>query len=896
MARDDRPVEQWELNDYLEYFASSGRLFGVADAFKDINTKMREKQAMEQKVVEHDRMYDWEKKLDAIKAEAESYLADHKDPKTSDGKRRVDVMNALVGYCSREKRLTEPEANAKFFFGKSFEELRKGATFEDIKNQVLELDAVEEMPFTSENAISYVNKVSQLVQAAESYIHANRMKDRGLWEGKEPEDILRNANASNLKIVHYDYAMAIVHKYKPCLDSARDLTQVKEVMKKDNPEWKDLLALRTKEYTISGSETIKGDKASQRILTTVDGERGFVTRPNKVVTMSEKLEQYYAENQNENSKVIFDNETLIKKHYPETKDANFSQKSIDSIFFVNSMKKWDQIQNEEKKEEIRKIFLSDRTALTNVYKEFANKLYNEPWVKNDAKGKIEAYSTLVNSSNISQESKDKMLQNADILMDMMSSISHKQVVVGNESALMGMDNILYENILNMDPAEKDYKQNLTKLRSLLNNETAKKDVIRMHAEASGAHTVSELGNMNEKDNLELSSRNVATSRMASLLGIDYLVAHSEKVIINENGKKTVGCFMKFADGMDVRNEWQYDSLKKLAAVNYQDISQGLAKDGCTMNLFDVICNQKDRHGGNFFQIISEPNEKGEREVTGLRAIDNDLAFGRSSIKQGQSALLEEITFVDKDLAERLSTVTRDQLEYALGDLISSIEIDAVMTRITKINKRIADKEMIVISGDEWKLDRYKGKSPDELDTEGKKYVDAVESYKKAVTSRFDSKISDISKAGYEIHQKRKDLEKIEKTHEEYRQNIKSIEEAIKDSKSQKLDLGIHEKTADSTRAKRAAIFDKLVAGRDDAHKTPAAETKTQETKVLMYAKDLSEPQRASDRGIKFGAAREKAAKMKELESSFTEITKDDIAKANKDVKKPIIGGHRGPKK
>ena len=149
--------------------------------------------------------------------------------------------------------------------------------------------------------------------------------------------------------------------------------------------------------------------------------------------------------------------------------------------------------------------------------------------------------------------------------------------------------------------------------------------------------------------------------------------------------------------------------------------------------------------------------------------------------------------------------------------------------------------------------------------------------------------------GFDVWRMFEDAEKSPEQLEREAKDLQNYQEIIKRNKP--ADMMPKKATEDEMRAKRAALFDKLVSDRGNAAKIPTAETKTvevqkAETKVLMSAKDLSEPQRAADRGIKFGAAREKAAKMKELESSFTEITREDIAKANKDVKKPIIGGHR----
>ena len=853
-------MEQWELNDYLEYFASSGRLFGVAESFIGINEKMQDKHAFEQKVVEHDRMYAWEKNLDAIKADAENYLAEHKNPITSDGKKRVDVMNALVEYCNREKRLTEPEANAKFFHGKPFDTLRKGASFEDITKKAIELDAVKERPFNVENVISYVNKASQLVQAAESYIHANRMERRLPREGMKPKDILINADSSNLKEVHYDYAMAIVNMYKPCLDSARDLSQVKELMKdiSQNEEreatWNDLLSLRTKKYEISGKEEIKGDVASERILTTIDGEKGFVTRASEVVTLKEKMEQYYKEASPEDAKLMAASEKALLPFINEKEEIRtFTDKK--EYIQLAAWKVWDTIADEKERQQFKTFIDGSLTKIVSFHDTYAKRIAEAPWLRDDAKRKEEILTDLISVSALDEKEKKVFREFVGPLVQAFDMEPYKKQRSPKERRTSTIEQLIFRNIFKQDPKTKEGKATIESNRQFLKNKTLISEFYSMHKATFGTYTVCSLGHIDEKDAREVTSRNVATSRLASLLGLDYLVTKSEKVIIEENGKQSVGCFMKFAEGKDARNAWDYETIKEFAQVKTDHFSVGFAKDACTLNLFDAICYQRDRHGGNLFPILSDPNEAGEREVIGIRAIDNDQAFAReiNYADNGQNASLTEITFVDKALADKLASVTREQLEFALGDLLSPYEIDSVMTRITTVNKRIEKEEMIKVSGDEWKLDKYKNKEPDALDKQGQLYVKAVKGLEHDLKARYTHEMATslIAAGSAEVRAAAKKINAIEKMHEDYRQNIQSLEEAVKDSKSKKLDLEVHKKTAESTRAERAALFDKMVASK-----------------------------------------MRREAVMKELDDSFTEITRTDIKDAKKNVKKPIIGEHR----
>ena len=99
------------------------------------------------------------------------------------------------------------------------------------------------------------------------------------------------------------------------------------------------------------------------------------------------------------------------------------------------------------------------------------------------------------------------------------------------------------------------------------------------------------------------------------------------------------------------------------------------------------------------------------------------------------------------------------------------------------------------------------------------------------------------------------------------------------------------KTEDELRAKRAAIFGQLVAGKDSKVQDSKVEGKTAETRVLTSVKELERVEKTAERVNRFASDKE-ATKKQERDLSFTEITADDIKEANKNVKKPIIGAHR----
>lgn len=272
------------------------------------------------------------------------------------------------------------------------------------------------------------------------------------------------------------------------------------------------------------------------------------------------------------------------------------------------------------------------------------------------------------------------------------------------------------------------RENLEQLRA---NPAALKACTDILAEEVKLTTAMEAGGF-EPDGSSITDRNIATSRMAALLGIDKIAAHSERMVVTRDGKQIEGCFMEFAEGMDIRSE---DTKKRFDHV-VVDLNAGFNRDHSTLEVFDYICRQRDRHVGNMFYKLSRPEADGTRRIVGLQGIDNDLAFSDVT-SVGKGNRLEQLHLIDKDLADRVQGLSRFDLEYAVGDLIGKKELDALENRINALKDHL--KDMATLSGDEWKLDRYKGEempSPKDpsLSSEEKAYVKGIEVLKEAASA------------------------------------------------------------------------------------------------------------------------------------------------------------------
>ncbi len=221
--------------------------------------------------------------------------------------------------------------------------------------------------------------------------------------------------------------------------------------------------------------------------------------------------------------------------------------------------------------------------------------------------------------------------------------------------------------------------------------------------------------------------------MAELLGIGDIIAHSEPMKVKMGGKVMTGCFMEFAKGTDLgskseRVQRMFDQVEKFETA-------GLYRDSSTLEVFDFLCGQVDRHGNNMFYQLSEPDENGKRAITGLQGIDSDLAFGDWAEGFNMNGLQswKDTTFIDAGLAEKVKGLDRDTLEYAIGDLIPQKQIDVMMQRVNLIKDHI-EKDMVIVEPDKWDLNAHK---PEKAENHtDQRYLDAFARMEESLGNTF----------------------------------------------------------------------------------------------------------------------------------------------------------------
>ncbi len=201
-----------------------------------------------------------------------------------------------------------------------------------------------------------------------------------------------------------------------------------------------------------------------------------------------------------------------------------------------------------------------------------------------------------------------------------------------------------------------------------------------------------------KDGSDISNRNVATSRMAKLLGIEDMVAKSTTMELNYKGKKMTGISMEEAKGessMDIKKEAAFKNRKaRYTPTAFRQL--------LNLQIFDIICGQVDRNAGNYLCQKVEKQDSNITEITELKAIDNDTCFGDLKYKdifarggRGLNRLrnIEDrnginVPYMDKEFADKILALEPKQVDYVLCDILTKKERDAAIDRLKGVQKAI----------------------------------------------------------------------------------------------------------------------------------------------------------------------------------------------------------------
>lgn len=248
--------------------------------------------------------------------------------------------------------------------------------------------------------------------------------------------------------------------------------------------------------------------------------------------------------------------------------------------------------------------------------------------------------------------------------------------------------------------------------------------------------------LDETKSSNLSRRNVATTRIADLLGIGDVIARSRTAKITDSANRSmVGNLMEEAKGVSAKSAALMRVDKKAIAYaqrtgNFSvkdhdirkygtegDFEQPAIQKGLTsLQVLDALCGQQDRHMQNYLVQMDENDTP-----TGIKGIDNDFSFGRTELDQADapaSRNLEQnlrdvvqrgkwiLPHVDKQLAMNILALNDATVKYALIDLINQEEIDWFLRRLhdmqAALRKEMANKDskVFVEKDSDWNRETY----------------------------------------------------------------------------------------------------------------------------------------------------------------------------------------------
>ena len=197
------------------------------------------------------------------------------------------------------------------------------------------------------------------------------------------------------------------------------------------------------------------------------------------------------------------------------------------------------------------------------------------------------------------------------------------------------------------------------------------------------------------------NRQMATEAVAKMLGLDYMIPHSEFVVVNHGGKAMHGTLMEVADG---------ESTEGISEERSREVaSPALQRELMKLNMLDAITYERDHRPGNY-NIILDENGKTSR----LSVFDNDAAmtFAPFSVSTHSSAGSSCIVgggqinrpHLDKCLSENICKLKKHELRQALKPFLNYWQITACWNRVKDLKAAIlasSSRDGFLLEADGW---------------------------------------------------------------------------------------------------------------------------------------------------------------------------------------------------
>lgn len=603
--------------------------------------------------------------------------------------------------------------------------------FQNVVQAFSEFSSLQNQIITEESAVRMIGVSERLRKACNEYSNSRR-------NAKTPEGRERLAVVDCLDMYREDLN----------LDQARDMKIVRD---KAGTTWGQAGRFEIPQIDLElGGAQILGSAVSQRIKTEFNGKKGFFTEEYHLRSNAgfvKALSEEAAKDMGPEVKSVLDRQQeRLAKRMDRIKDVQYSNIPL----LCNMGEYWNQMDEKDpRRKKAAKELLADQDVAwnTGILLSTYKKALKDRAQDMGREEKIRLFRESIQKAlpgEGEEKSRNMAERNMDFLLDVPLDVPDLSPSAEEER--------YFKAALIQAKAERvseagifhSGKKDAEVLDRLIDNGNLIHRFTTMANRKSGIGAASAAGELSLDSGNELTSRNIATTRMAELLGVGHIAARSEKMMVRAGGKVMTGCFMEFAKGYDLGSK--NERVKRMFEQTEVTHNPSFLKDLTTLEAFDYLCAQNDRHNYNMFYQLSEPDKDGKRTITGLQGIDNDLAFGESEAYKlkNQSTLngMEVMTFIDRQMAEKISGLNREKLEYALGDVLSEKQMDLMVKRVEKFQKHMADN-MVKVEADGWELNKYTKDTPVANDREKKEkenYLKGVEGLNKSLTLMKDDTV------------------------------------------------------------------------------------------------------------------------------------------------------------
>lgn len=220
----------------------------------------------------------------------------------------------------------------------------------------------------------------------------------------------------------------------------------------------------------------------------------------------------------------------------------------------------------------------------------------------------------------------------------------------------------------------------------------------------------------------LAKRNIAMSRMATLLGTPKAVARSVEVTLDGNGGKVSGVFMEQAEGHDFPKNDAHIPDSPFGKLAKDSMRGAGLKSLADLQILDFLCMNLDRHQNNMLYSFDENGY-----LTSVMGIDNDMSFGKKELRDDKPVhngfAFDQLYVISESMRDSVLRLNENMVKAVLNDTgLTEDEIMAVTARLEKLQNRLRDPsceamslrengKIHIVMDDEWQNITAKELSP-----------------------------------------------------------------------------------------------------------------------------------------------------------------------------------------